>query len=74
VPAIRPATEASETSNVEDIILMRQPRDLSRVSLAEDLEARWWAHRFGITRMELEVAVEEAGDHPEKVADYVRTL
>lgn len=59
---------------MEDTIHMRQPRDLSRVRIDDDLEERWWAHRFGVTRMELRVALEEVGCDPEEVAKFTRTL
>ncbi|HKY80555.1 MAG TPA: DUF3606 domain-containing protein [Sphingobium sp.] len=47
------------------------PRDLKHVSLAADLEVRYWSQRFHSSRRELEKAVECVGHSVNAVADFL---
>jgi hypothetical protein len=49
-----------------------QGRDRKLISLAEDYEVRYWSDRFGVTREELERAIEAVGDRAELVEDYLK--
>ena len=39
----------------------RGPRDSSRINLSQDYEARYWSEKFGVSKEELEQAVQRAG-------------
>ncbi len=39
----------------------RAPNDLTRVSLAEEWETRWWCNKYGVTEPELRACVLEVG-------------
>lgn len=43
---------------------MREPRNLSRVSLSERAEINYWCNRFDCSRDELEDAIEQVGSSP----------
>jgi hypothetical protein len=39
----------------------RGPRDSWRINLSEDYEVRYWSQKFGVTREELQQALQRAG-------------
>lgn len=39
----------------------RSPQDSARVNIHEDYEVAYWTHKWGVTRSELEAAVQKAG-------------
>lgn len=47
------------------------PDDLKHVSCARAVEAQYWTNRFGVTRAELEAAVERVGHDVGAVAAYL---
>ena len=49
----------------------RTPQDVSRVSLAEDWEVRWWCDKFGCTETALRRAYDTVGP---SAADVERSL
>jgi hypothetical protein len=42
--------------------------DRSHINLTEDYEVRYWTERFGLTKHQLEKAIEKVGNTPEEVA------
>ena len=49
----------------------RSPRDVNSVSLEQDRDVRYWTNRFGVSREELEEAVETVGESVDAVAVYL---
>ncbi|MFZ2995227.1 DUF3606 domain-containing protein [Sphingobium sp.] len=47
------------------------PRDVNRVSLEQDRDVQYWTNRFGVSREELEEAVETVGESVDAVAVYL---
>lgn len=47
------------------------PEDLKHVSCARATEAEYWTNRFGVTRAELEGAIEQVGHDVGAVAAYL---
>jgi NACalpha-BTF3-like transcription factor len=48
--------------------------DRSRISIAEDYEAQYWADKFGVSKEELKQAVEDSGsDVAEVVKQYLKS-
>jgi hypothetical protein len=39
----------------------RAPQDAKRINMKQDYEVRYWAHRFNVTRDQLQRAVNEVG-------------
>jgi hypothetical protein len=37
------------------------PRDSNRVNLSDDYEVRYWTKKFGVSKAELEQAIQKAG-------------
>ena len=50
----------------------KSPADVSRISLAEEWEVRWWCNRFGCTEVALRRAVDEVGPTAAEVERKVR--
>jgi hypothetical protein len=40
---------------------LRAPQDSSRISMSEDYEVRYWTGKFGVSREELQKAVDAVG-------------
>lgn len=47
------------------------PQDAKRISLSENYEVQYWTDRFGVSRDELEKAVEAVGHSVTAVADHL---
>ena len=45
----------------------REPKDLTRINVHDELEVQWWSARFGVTPQRLVSAVEEHGPSAEEV-------
>jgi hypothetical protein len=39
----------------------RRPQDSQRINIHEDHEVRYWTQKFGVTREQLEAAVQKVG-------------
>jgi hypothetical protein len=48
-------------------IKQREPKDLTRINVHDELEVQWWGVRFSVTPQALRAAVEEHGPNPEEV-------
>ncbi len=46
----------------------RGPADASRINMGEDYEVQYWTKRFGVSRDELQDAVDRAGVSADAVA------
>lgn len=46
----------------------RGPADASRINMGEDYEVQYWTKRFGVSREELQNAVDRAGVSADAVA------
>ncbi len=51
---------------------LRGPRDSSRIAMTEDYEVEYWTSRFGVSREELQQAVDEVGDSAAAVQEFLR--
>ena len=49
----------------------RGPQDRTRINVNQDHELRYWARHFGVTAEQLKDAVEQVGDHTEKVEKFL---
>ena len=49
----------------------RSPQDASRVAMGEDYEVRYWTAKFGVTREELQRAVDTVGDSADAVEHHL---
>ena len=54
-----------------DNLKEKKPRDSSKISLEEDWEITWWTQSFGVSRKELEEAIQKVGNSVEKVKEYL---
>ena len=45
----------------------REPKDLTRINVDDELEVHWWSARFSVTPDALRAAVEEHGPSAEEV-------
>jgi hypothetical protein len=48
-------------------------RDRKMIAMDEDYEVRYWSDKLGVSRDELQRAVDAVGSNAEKVEEYVRT-
>jgi hypothetical protein len=53
---------------MSDDLRKRSPQDRSRISLVEPWEVRYWTHKFGVTRDQLEAAIRKVGHSVWEVA------
>ena len=47
------------------------PADRTRINLSEDYEVRYWAETFGVSKLELQAAVEKVGPMVEDVRQFL---
>ena len=52
----------------------RAPQDLSRVTLTEDWEVRYWCNRYSVSETELRACVVEAGPQVESVEQRLKHM
>jgi hypothetical protein len=57
---------------MSDDTSLRGPQDAARISLEEDYEVRYWTEKWGITREQLEEAVQQVGHSASAVAIYLQ--
>ena len=53
---------------MSDNLNMRRPQDSSRISMHEPYEVNWWTHHFGVSRDQLQNAVNAVGHGAAAVA------
>ena len=51
---------------------IRGAQDRARISMSEDHEVRFWTNKFGVSREELEEALQAVGSSAQAVADFLR--
>lgn len=49
----------------------RRPQDSSRISMTEPYEVNWWTAHFGVTRIQLQAAVNSVGHGAAAVARHI---
>lgn len=55
-----------------DDTAIRGAQDRSRINMHEDYEVRDWTHSLGVTREELQAAVDAVGNSAAKVREYLK--
>lgn len=50
----------------------RGPQDSSRIAMGEDYEVQYWTKKFGVTREELQRAVDAVGNGADAVEKRLR--
>ena len=50
----------------------RGPQDRSRVSMEQDHEVDYWTGKFGVSREQLQQAVEAVGNSADEVGGYLK--
>ena len=50
----------------------RGPQDSSRVAMGEDYEVRYWTKKFGVSREELQKAVDAVGNSSSAVERHLK--
>jgi hypothetical protein len=53
-----------------DNLNMRRPQDSSRIAMHENYEVNWWCHHFGVSRLQLQAAVNAVGHSEAAVARH----
>ena len=49
----------------------RSPQDASRIAIGEDYEVQYWTSKFGVTREQLQRAVDAVGNGADAVERYL---
>ncbi|WP_458757707.1 DUF3606 domain-containing protein [Afipia sp. TerB] len=55
-----------------DDLSNKGPRDRSRINMQEDYEVKYWAHHLGVSREELQRAVDKVGNSAASVRKELR--
>lgn len=50
----------------------RGAQDRARISMSEDYEVRYWTETLGVTRDELQHAVDQVGNSAEAVREFLK--
>jgi hypothetical protein len=51
---------------------LRAPQDASRISMGEDYEVDYWTNKFGVSREELQRAVDAVGHGADAVEHHLK--
>ena len=51
---------------------LRGPQDRSRISMSEDYEVEYWTNKFGVSRDELQKAVDAVGNSASAVEKHLK--
>lgn len=51
---------------------LRGPQDRSRISMSEDYEVEYWTNQFGVSRDELQKAVDAVGSSASAVEQHLK--
>lgn len=51
---------------------VRGPQDRSRIAMGEEYEVGYWTRKFGVSREQLQEAVNAVGNSAGAVEDYLR--
>lgn len=49
------------------------PQDSNHVTLGQNYDVEYWSNRFGVSRDELEEAIDSVGDSVDAIAAYLNT-
>lgn len=52
---------------------LRGPQDSSRIAMGEDYEVEYWTDKFGVSRDELQKAVDVVGNSADAVKAHLKT-
>lgn len=50
---------------------LRGPQDSARIAMGEDYEVAYWTDKFGVSRDQLQEAVDAVGNSANAVAEYL---
>lgn len=50
----------------------RGPQDRARISMSEDYEVRYWTEALGVTKEELQRAVDQVGNGADAVREFLK--
>lgn len=56
---------------MSDDLTKRRPQDASRINMREHYEVNWWTHKFGVTKAQLQAAVNAVGTYASAVAKHL---
>ncbi len=52
---------------------LRSPQDSSRIAMGEDYEVAYWTDKFGVSREQLQRAVDAVGNSADAVERHLRS-
>jgi len=50
----------------------RGPQDRARIAMSEEHEVRYWTEKFGVSKTELQQAVDQVGNSAQAVEEFLR--
>ena len=56
---------------MSDDLTKRRPQDASKIAMSEPYEVNWWIHKFGVTKAQLQAAVNAVGHGAAAVAKHL---
>jgi len=56
---------------MSDDLTKRRPQDASRINMHEVYEVNWWTNKFGVTKAQLQAAVNAVGTGAAAVAKHL---
>lgn len=69
---LRPASQKKGEQKMADDLSKRGPRDRDRVNVHEDWEANYWSKKFGVSKQQLQEAVQKVGVMAKDVEKYLK--
>jgi hypothetical protein len=57
---------------MSDDTSLRSPQDSSRIAMGEAYEVEYWTHKFGVTRAELQKAIDAVGHSAAAVEKHLK--
>ena len=64
--------DQTEEALMSDDKTLRGPQDSSRISMSEDYEVEYWTNKFGVSRDELQRAIDSVGNGADAVEQYFK--
>jgi hypothetical protein len=58
-------------SVMADDLKLKGPQDRSRINMHEDYEVRYWTEKFGVSKQQLQDAVNSVGNASKAVAQHL---
>jgi hypothetical protein len=56
---------------MSDDLTKRRPQDASKINMHEPYEVNYWTHKFGVTKAQLQAAVNAVGNGAAAVARFL---